>query len=238
MCPQRRRTGSNRLTRESILALAAPLPSTPTANCRAGSLRPRAVERPSIRGHPTPQFRPVAPLSPRGRPQPAALHPCYDLTPIPSHPSVRPEGLSFPRRSSPAISFTPVQTGRLPPRSIMQEFNGVNRCRLPVRMIAKGVRRDKAALSSGCKPHWAIRSRRKRSDYGNLATLGGAVDYLAQRLGHRTGTAIAAQRSPQSARQLGLVARCANRGLMIIGGMAAECRSSKEAVNLSLLPQI
>ena len=32
------------------------------------------------------------------------------------------------------------------------------------RMSAIGVRRDKAALSSGCKPHPAIRSRRKQSE--------------------------------------------------------------------------
>jgi hypothetical protein len=31
-------------------------------------------------------------------------------------------------------------------------------------MSAIGVRRDKAALSSGCKPHPAIRSSRKRSE--------------------------------------------------------------------------
>jgi hypothetical protein len=33
-----------------------------------------------------------------------------------------------------------------------------------VRMAAPGVRRDKAALSSGCKPHPAIRSSRKQSE--------------------------------------------------------------------------
>ena len=31
-------------------------------------------------------------------------------------------------------------------------------------MSAKGVRRDKAALSSGCKPHPAIRSSRKQPE--------------------------------------------------------------------------
>jgi hypothetical protein len=33
-----------------------------------------------------------------------------------------------------------------------------------VRMTAKGVRRDKAVLSSGCKPHPAIRSSRKQPE--------------------------------------------------------------------------
>ena len=33
-----------------------------------------------------------------------------------------------------------------------------------VARAAKGVRRDKAALSSGCKPHPAIRSSRKQSE--------------------------------------------------------------------------
>ena len=32
------------------------------------------------------------------------------------------------------------------------------------RMSLSGVRRDKAALSSGCKPHPAIRSSRKQSE--------------------------------------------------------------------------
>ena len=32
------------------------------------------------------------------------------------------------------------------------------------RMAVIGVRRDKAALSSGCKPHPAIRSSRKQSE--------------------------------------------------------------------------
>jgi hypothetical protein len=31
-------------------------------------------------------------------------------------------------------------------------------------MTGSGVRRDKAALSSGCKPHPAIRSSRKQSE--------------------------------------------------------------------------
>jgi hypothetical protein len=43
-------------------------------------------------------------------------------------------------------------------------FQQVRRCRNSVRMSAMGVRRDKAALSSGCKPHPAIRSRRKQSE--------------------------------------------------------------------------
>jgi len=33
-----------------------------------------------------------------------------------------------------------------------------------LRMAGMGVRRDKAALSSGCKPHPAIRSSRKQSE--------------------------------------------------------------------------
>jgi hypothetical protein len=35
------------------------------------------------------------------------------------------------------------------------------------RMTAMGVRRDKAALSSGCNPHPAIRSCRKQSEQHN-----------------------------------------------------------------------
>jgi len=34
----------------------------------------------------------------------------------------------------------------------------------PFGMSANGVRRDKAALSSGCKPHPATRSSRKQSE--------------------------------------------------------------------------
>jgi hypothetical protein len=34
----------------------------------------------------------------------------------------------------------------------------------PTQLRLKGVRRDKAALSSGCKPHPAIRSSRKQSE--------------------------------------------------------------------------
>jgi hypothetical protein len=34
----------------------------------------------------------------------------------------------------------------------------------PEAMTGMGVRRDKAALSSGCKPHPAIRSSRKQSE--------------------------------------------------------------------------
>ena len=43
------------------------------------------------------------------------------------------------------------------------DFNAVGGAEI-VRMSEEGVRRDKAALSSGCKAHPAIRSRRKQSE--------------------------------------------------------------------------
>ena len=51
-------------------------------------------------------------------------------------------------------------------------------------MTAVGVRRDKAALSSGCKPHPAIRSSRKQPEgIVNLAARGLLVVAAARRLG-------------------------------------------------------
>ena len=50
------------------------------------------------------------------------------------------------------------------PLTVVGQFNGLSGASHSVRMSAKGVRRDKAALSSGCKAHPALRSRRKQSE--------------------------------------------------------------------------
>jgi len=54
---------------------------------------------------------------------------------------------------------------RMVPDRFAPQTNGGNlRDSFSTRMSEKGVRRDKAALSSGCKSHPAIRSRRKQSE--------------------------------------------------------------------------
>src|SRR3979490_865561 len=67
------------------------------------------------------------------------------------------------------------------------EFRNVNRCPLPFRRPALGVRRGKAALSSGCKPHPAIApAGSNRSSHGGNE-VAEAFDWRVTNWGKREG---------------------------------------------------